>query len=243
MTDVVLKGEIHSSSGDLQHERELLKTGFDALVLEGAEKDPEYGPLDGWFLISLSLFDKTVGEIYQDKRVLLDLAEIRGTDVHFTRESDSEILDNTPTTVKLIGASFFYIIGLFAILGGIVTQDLHSGAGWLLMAAVLPLLMIRVYNTKVLKGEENRDEIIAERIMECGSSSSRILAIVGDAHIEGVKSNISDEFEVTIEKPRYGLLSRQHVSDVIWPAISGFGTLLVIYTIVIWLSEFIISIS
>lgn len=47
MTDVVLKGEIHTSRGDLKEERELLREGVDALVLEGEESKAEYGWSEG----------------------------------------------------------------------------------------------------------------------------------------------------------------------------------------------------
>lgn len=101
MTDVVLKGEIHTSEGDLIEERELLKQDFDTLILEGDESEPEFGPLDGWFNISIELFKSTFGQVYVDKTILLDLADVQDTEVVFTRESDSEMLRNTPRLVQL----------------------------------------------------------------------------------------------------------------------------------------------
>lgn len=54
--DVVVKGELHSSMGDLEEDKELVKQGFDILVLEGQETESNYGWTDGWFQISLVAF-------------------------------------------------------------------------------------------------------------------------------------------------------------------------------------------
>jgi len=44
MTDgVVLKRDLHSSAGDLEEEKELVKQESDVLVLEGQETKSEYG--------------------------------------------------------------------------------------------------------------------------------------------------------------------------------------------------------
>ena len=44
MKDVeIIKGEIHTSEGDLQEELELLLEGVDHLILKGQEGEAEYG--------------------------------------------------------------------------------------------------------------------------------------------------------------------------------------------------------
>jgi hypothetical protein len=76
---VIVKGELHSNMGDLEEEKELVKQGFDVLVLEGQKTESDYGWTDGWFQISLVAFFWLAGRIYVSEEILLDLAETQDT--------------------------------------------------------------------------------------------------------------------------------------------------------------------
>lgn len=151
MADVVLKGEIHTSYGDLNEEKELVKNGIDTLVLEGESpgKQSEPGWLDGWFSISTWLFDLVLGNVYVSKDILVDLAEAQDADVVYTRDSNSELIDNTNRIVKTVAAFLFYILVAGSLVLGYTTGDLVSGAAVLMMGVLLPILLLRVYNTKM----------------------------------------------------------------------------------------------
>lgn len=227
---VVLKGEIHTSSGDLNQERDLLLEGFDAVVFEGAESDPEYRIWEGWFNLLFILFDSTVGHLYQDSTILIDLADALDTDISFTRESDSEILRNTPVLVHLFAATAFYLLIAYSLYRGAV-DNLVSGSLGLLFAVVFPLLVIRLYNTKFGKGSLNRDEIIAQKIVEASTNNDRVLCIIGAAHAPGVKKRLPDDFEVEYVPPKYGMFSLHHARDLTRPGFTAFAELYLIYLI------------
>ena len=234
MSEVVLKGEMHTSSGDLEEERKLLKQGFDAVVFEGAETDPEYRFYEGWFDLLILLFNATIGHLYQDKTILRDLAEVQDMSIRFTRESDAEVLRNTPVLIHLLGAVLFYALILVSIIGGTVTENLVTGSLWLLSAVAAPLLLIRVYNTKLGKGPKNRDGIIANEIREAAEENERVLAIVGAAHASGIKARLPDEIKVEYKSPEYGMFSLRHGRDVLRPAFTGFAELFLIYLIIFY---------
>jgi hypothetical protein len=234
MSEVVLKGEIHTSSGDFGEERQLLKEGFDAVVFEGAETDPEYRFYEGWFNLLIILFAATIGHLYQDKTILRDLAEVQDMSISFTRESDAEVLRNTPVLIHLLAAVLFYAIILASIIGGTVTGNLVSGAFWLLGAVAIPLLLIRIYNTKLGKGSKNRDGIIANVIRDAADEHDRVIAIVGAAHAPGIKARLPDEIDVEYKSPVYGVFSLKHGRDVLRPAFTGFAELFLIYLIIFY---------
>lgn len=234
MSEVVLKGEIHTSSGDLEEERKLLKEGFGTVVFEGAETDPEYRFYEGWFSLLIVLFDATIGHLYQDKTILRDLAEVQDTSIWFTRESDAEVLRNTPVLIHLLAAFLFYASILVSIIGGTVTGNLVSGSFWLLGAVTIPLLLIRIYNTKLGKGSENRDGIIANVISKAAQENDRVIAIVGAAHVSGIKERLPDDIDVEYKPPQYGVFSLRHGRDVFRPAFTGFAELFLIYLIIFY---------
>lgn len=237
MTDVVLKGEVHTSEGDLAEERELLKQDFDTLVLEGDESEPEFGPLDGWFNMSIELFKSTFGQIYVDKTILLDLADVQDTDIVFTRESDSEMLRNTPRLVQLFAALLFYVITPFSIIYGARSGNVITGATSLLVGAMLPILTVRIYNTKRSRGSENRDQIIADKIKSAAEDGDRVLAVMGKAHLNGVRKRLPGELEIDQKDPAYSFYSGQHLREIIRPGFTAFSVLFVIYLAAIYIAE------
>lgn len=56
-TEVILKGEFHTSRGDLDHSRDILLEGVDTLVLEGSHEEAEYTLLQSWYAFALLLSD------------------------------------------------------------------------------------------------------------------------------------------------------------------------------------------
>lgn len=233
MSDVVLKGELHSSSGDLENEKELLKQGFDTLVLEGDESESEYGWTDGWFQISIFAMFWILGRVYMSKEVLRDLAEIQGTEIVFTRESDSEILENTPWFIKIISGLTFYILVPGSVAVGLVFPKMW-GATVLLMGITLPVLLIRMYNTQQSSGEENRDRIMAEKVVEAAENGS-VLAVVGLDHIDGMLENLPDDLDVKVVEPVYSKWSRQNIREVAFPFFEAILVLYSLFLLVSWL--------
>jgi hypothetical protein len=244
MDDVVLKGEIHTSNGDLNEEKELVKNGIDTLVLEGDSpgKQSEPGWLDGWFSISTWLFDLVLGNVYVSKDILVDLAEAQDADVVYTRDFNSELIDNTNGIVKTVAALLFYILVAGSLVLGYTTGDLVSGAAVLMMGVLLPILLLRVYNTKMADGEMNRDQIIANKIVSASEESSRVVAVVGEEHVEGVNRRLPSELKVDTRGVAYGKLSKPHLKELLVPGFTAFSVLFVFYVLLLGISRILLPI-
>lgn len=244
MADVVLKGEIHTSTGDLNEEKELVKNGIDTLVLEGDSpgNQSEPGWLDGWFSISTWLFDLVLGNVYVSKDILVDLAEAQDADVVYTRDSNSELIDNTNRVVKMVAALLFYILVAGSLVLGYTTGDLVSGAAVLMMGVLVPILLLRVYNTKMAEGEMNRDQIIADKIVAASEESSRVVAVVGEEHVEGVNRRLPSELQIDTRGVSYGKLSKPHLKELLVPGFTAFSVLFVFYVLLLGISRILLPI-
>ena len=239
-----MKGEIHTSNGDLNEEKELVKNGIDTLVLEGDSpgKQSEPGWLDGWFSISTWLFDLVLGNVYVSKDILVDLAEAQDADVVYTRDSNSELIDNTNRIVKTVAALLFYILVAGSLVLGYTTGDLVSGAAVLMMGVLVPILLLRAYNTKMAEGEMNRDQIIADKIVAASEESSRVVAVVGEEHVEGVNRRLPSELQVDTREAAYGKLSKPHLKELLVPGFTAFSVLFVFYVLLLGISRILLPI-
>lgn len=239
MVEVILKGELHSSNGDLAEEREIVKEGVDVLILE--QEDPEmvsnYGMLDGWFQLSVVLFFWFLETVYLSKTVLEDLADFQGADIQYTRETNSEMLDNASPWAKVLGAVLFYLfllagVGLGAASGpDISMMDLY-GAALLFLSVGLPPLVIRIHNMRHSSG--NRDQIIADKITTAAEGEKRVVAIVGAAHLPGIEAALPDDVDPTVHRPVYGMCSIQSVKEVLPPFFKTGLVLFSFYLLTIW---------
>ncbi|UWG50150.1 hypothetical protein AArcCO_0832 [Halalkaliarchaeum sp. AArc-CO] len=237
MTEVVLKGELHTSSGDLEEECELVKEGIDTLVLEGAESEPDYGWKESWFSTSLDIFGLIMNNLYVGKDILIDLAEIQDADVVYTRESDSELLDNTSRWMQWMGAILFYLLVSFSILFGLSTGNTVGGAFLLLIGVLLPILLIRIYNMERSSEDNNRDQIMADKIVEAAEDSNRVVAVVGDSHVEGILDHLPNDIDPEVRRTSYSRLSLHHLRELAVPAFTAFSVLFVFYSGILYLSS------
>ncbi len=239
MSEVILKGELHTSNGDLEEERELVKDGMDVLILE--QEDPEmesdYGWFDGWFQWSVVLFFWFLETVYLSKVVLEDLADFQGADIQYTRETNAEMLDNASSWAKLLGAALFYVfllagVGLGAASGPeISTVDLY-GAGLLFLAVGIPPLVIRIHNMRQSSG--NRDQIIADKIADAATDGNRVVAIVGGSHLPGIKDALPDDLDLTTHRPVYGVCTGRHIREVAPPLFKTGLVLFSFYLLTVW---------
>lgn len=246
MSEVVLKGELHTSNGDLEEERELVKDGVDALILEqeNPEMESDYGWLDGWFQWSVVLFFWFLETVYRSKIILEDLADFQDANIQYTRETNAEMLDNASPWAKLFGASLFYIfllasVGLGAASGPeISTIDLY-GAALLFLAVGIPPFVIRAHNMRQSSG--NRDQIIAGKIADAAETEERVVAIVGGSHLPGIKDALPDDLNPTVHRPVYGVCTPRHVREVISPLFKSGLVLFSFYLLTVWVFSYILQ--
>ena len=239
MPEVILKGEIHSSKGDLDEERDLVKKGVDVLILEqdNPEMESKYGWFDGWFQWSVILFFWFLETVYRSKMVLVDLADFQEAEIKYTRETNAEMLDDASTWAKGLGASLFYIfllvaVGLGAASGPTISSLDIYGAGLLLLAVGLPPFIIRIHNMR--SSTENRDQIIADKIAAAAEDNARVVAIVGWAHLPGIRDSLPDDLNPTVHRPVYGTCTTRHIKEIVPPLFKTALVLFSFYLLTVW---------
>jgi hypothetical protein len=234
-TTVILKGELHSSDADLREEKALLAEGIDVLVLEQSDSPARYRLLAGWFSVSIGLLGWILESLYHPVEPLVDLAEVRGTDVVYTRGDDLAPLTNAPFTMKAVSAGLFYTLVPTSLWIGFVTRNNLAGSMLLFLGLVLPVLVVRISNTNRQDAPENRDQLIAERIAGAAGPGDDVLAIVGAGHLDGVARRLPDAFDVEVRSPAYDVLSTRHARDVCLPTLKAGFVLFSLYVLSVWL--------
>lgn len=239
--EVIVKGEIHSSEGDLAHERELLVEGVDQLVLEGAEQQAEYGLFQRWFAFAMLLTEYLFFRIlYTDTSILDDLADAQNADVTRTRDSDASVLENSHILARIGAALIFLVLLLLAALFGIAGIHLY-GVLSLIGSATVPVLLLRIHESNRTSG--SRDEQMAELITEAAENGGRVIAIVGEKHADSVCSHLPDWIDPVRHRPKYPWYSRQHFKDIAYPSFVFVSVLWVFYTLFVAYVEFVWTFS
>lgn len=233
-TSVILKGELHSSHADLREEKELLDDSVDVLVLEQSESPSDFRFLSAWFFLSISLLAWMLESLFQSKEVLIELANAHDVPVVYTRSDNSAPLENASMTMKAMAASLFYLLVPGSLWIGFVTRDNLTGSLLLFLGLVLPVLVVRIYNTNRSSREQNRDELIAETIATAGSPNATVLAVVGAGHLQGVRRRLPDHFEIDVHPPAYDVWSIQHFKDIGLPTLKAGFVLFSLYIICVW---------
>jgi hypothetical protein len=235
MSEIIIKGEVHASRGDFEEERNLLAEGVDTLVVEGSEDETEVSWLHGWFGIAMMIFEYLFASfLYTDHQTLVDIAEGQNADVVYTRESDAALIENSHKLV--VGTAFvlFYLLIFVSAALGILGSQV-AGAGTLLMAGLLPVLILRIYETR-LAGED-RDEKIAEKIEDAAEDGGRIVAVMGNSHAKRVPDYLPEEIEPDVREPEYGFFSISMGRDLFVPAVRMTGMFAVVYPAFLWVFE------
>lgn len=233
-TEVVVKGEIHTSESDLDEERELLTEGIDALVIESDREDAEYGILRSWYATAMGLVGLIFFKIlYTDHRILVDLAEAQDAAVIPTRESDADLIENAHPAVELMAAILFYGIFLFSVYYGLRTGNTLHGAIYLLGSAILPIGILRWHEMHRRDDEVNRDQIIADRVAGAAEDGGRVVAVVGERHLDSVAEKLPNDIEPEKIEPVYSKYSLQHAKEVFTPAFTAWSVLFVLYLVIL----------
>jgi len=235
MSEVIIKGEIHASRGDFEEERDLLAEGVETLVVEGSKEETEFGWLHGWFGIAMMIFEYLFASfLYTDHQTLVDIAEGQGAEVVYTRETDAALIENTHKLV--VGTAFvlFYLLLFASAMLGMLGSQV-GGAATLLMAGLLPILILRIYETRL--AGENRGEKIAKEIEAAVEDGGRVVAVMGDSHAKRVTDYLPEEIAPDVREPKYGFFSVSMGRDLFLPAVRMTGMFAVVYPAFLWVFE------
>lgn len=229
MSDVIIKGEVHSSRGDFEEERELLAEGVDTLVVEGSEDETEVGWLHGWFGIAMMIFEYLFASfLYTDHQTLVDIAKGQGADVVYTRETDAALIENSHKLVVATAFVLFYGFVFLSALLGLLGSQVY-GAAALLLAGLGPIIVLRIYETR--KSGNNRDQIIAEKIEGAAEEGGRVVAVMGQSHAKKVPNYLSEEINPTVREPKYGFFSLSMGRDLLVPGVRMVGMIAIVYPV------------
>jgi hypothetical protein len=218
-----------------------MKDGIDALVLEGTENTGDYGVTEGWFQQAIAGMFYILSPLYVSKEILADFAELQGADVYFTRESDAEVLRNAPFTMRVISASLYFLLLPSSVIVGLITGDYLAGAGFLAVSFSVPVLLLRLYNMEFSSGDQNRDEIMAQKIAEATEENDTVLAVVGAGHADGIIDALPNTLDVSYYPPEYSRISKEHLKEILIPLFQMFSLLLTLYLAILWVSVTLVS--
>lgn len=240
-TEIIIKGELHSSRGDLAHERKLLVEGVDHLVLEGPEREAEYGLLQTWYAFAMLLTNYLFFRILQtDSSVLEDIAEAQDAEVTKTRESDASVLENSHILARIGAAALFLVLFFAAALFGIAEIHIY-GVPLLIASAILPVLLLRIHESNRSAG--SRDEQMAQLIIDAAEDGGRVVAVVGDDHADPVIDHLPEGIDVVREVPKYPWYSWQHAKDIAYPSFVFVSVLWIVYTLFVAYARFAWTLS
>jgi len=233
MPEVVLKGEFHSSQGDHLEELDLMQEGIDALVLEGNKSDAEYRTIEGWFQQAIAGMFYILSPLYISKEILTRFAEYQDAAVYFTRESDAEVLRNAPRLVRLFSAVLYFLLLPGSIIIGLLWGYLW-GAGSLFFSFALPVLFIRIYNSRFNSAERNRDRIMAQKIEKAAETHETVLAVVGGAHTDGVLDALPDDLDIEYHPPKKDGITTEGIWRNVRNGFQVFSLLFTLYLTILW---------
>lgn len=240
-TQVVIKGEVHSSRDDLEKELELIKQGFDVLVLEGAEGDPEYTLSGLWYYVASAVTFWLLDRTYQSENSLIHVAEAKDIEVVRTRKSDADVLKNASWLVRLVALTAFFVVTFGGLFTGLYSNFL-LGYGLTMLGIILPPIYLRRQNMTEAAGEHNRDKLMADTIVEAARDGKSVLAVVGASHTDGVRTHLPDNIGVTYYPPENTIKSRQFFRSML----VDFGEFLLLslglYFVIIHLTSYVIGI-
>lgn len=238
MSDVIVKGEFHSSRGDFREEREILAEGVDTLVIEGNEHETTVSWFHSWFSVAMIIFEHLFASfLYTDHQTLVDIAKGQGADVVYTRETNTALLEDSHNLVVATSCILFYVLILASILAGTLGAKLIGGMS-LLAAGPVPILVLRIHDS--WKSVNNRDEKIAEKIESAAEDGDRVVVVVGQGHVKNALGYLSEEIDVDTREPAYDYFSFSMGRDLVVSVVRIFGMMVVVYPVFIFVSKFII---
>lgn len=231
-TEIVIKGEVHTSNADLKEEREILVDGVDHLVLEGQAEQAEYSLTQQWYAWIMIIFQYLFArQIYVDHTILRDIADAQNAEIEYTRETDLDVLNNSHLLVQLFAVTLFLLLLSYSVFIGMNGRVL-AGAGWLFVSALLPLLALRIDESR--KSEGSRDEMIAEQITEAAREGGRVIAVVGNEHAKRIPEYLPDDLpDPDTRSPQYSFLSIPSLKELFYPGFVFFSVFYVFYTILL----------
>lgn len=218
-TQIIIKSEKHWSRADFNEERELLRNGVDHLIIEEAKEEAQYSPSQYWFGGLMWVMKHFFFRIfYPNNAVLKDIAHSQGAKIQFTRESNASVLKNAGIRQQLFAVFFITFCIFSSAYIGVVGLDWWTPReNYIISVALLPLSVIfsiyMIRNSDSDNSAGNRNEIIADKIIESAQRGGIVVAIVGSSHAKKVRECLSERFDPDYREPVYDTLSLPNIKQ------------------------------
>jgi hypothetical protein len=137
--------------------------------------------------------------------------------------------------MRVISASLYFLLLPSSVIVGLITGDYLAGAGFLAVSFSVPVLLLRLYNMEFSSGDQNRDEIMAQKIADAAEENDTVLAVVGAGHADGIIDALPNTLNVTYYPPEYGRASKEHLKEILIPLFQVFSLLLTLYLAILWI--------
>jgi len=243
-TEVIVKGELHSSRSDLNESIDLIEDGVDHLIIEDAERRADYPQRHLWFQLQMWLFTHFFfNRFYTDHTILKDIADQYDANVIKTRSSNSALLNNASradiTTAFLV--SFTFITG--GVLVGYLFSgwwSLLTGAGSFTLGMIAAPLLLRVEESE--REDDNRDELIAGKVADAAEAGGRVVAVIGDKHRQPVVENLPEWVDSDPRPRAYGWYHPRGLLTVgmaVLILLSSYG---VVYALILFSLKIVLSV-
>jgi hypothetical protein len=224
--EVVVKGEVHASEADQAETQSLLQQGVDYLVLENAAEASEPGLRYLWFHVQMwCLTHFFFRRIYTDPTPLEEVVKKQDGKVVYTRKTDLELIMDAKwweESIAFVGFLACWIgTPLMGITGG--NQEVILGGMIFTLGGLLPPIFLRVRESE--RGENNRDENTAGKIVDVARDGNRVVALIGNRHVDAVVSHLPDSINPT----RKDAASTWYQPRGIWLALKAGVTVLALY--------------
>ncbi|MDB2272355.1 hypothetical protein PM032_15225 [Halorubrum ezzemoulense] len=200
---VIVKGELHTSNADLNESIAILEEGVDHLIIEDVEQQAEYPRRYFWFQIQMwLLIHLFFNRIYTDHGVLEDIANIQDADITKTRESNSALIDSASRTDIVTSLFVFVTPVIVAFIIGVQYSGwwmFIGGIASFTLGMIGPPILLRMEESE--REDDNRDEIIAEKITNAAETGGRVVAVIGEQHRQPTVENLPEWID-TDQRPQ-----------------------------------------
>lgn len=245
--DVILKSELHFSTGDRYEELALIRTGaFDAVVFEAARENIEEitTPTISDRIVAFPFF--FIRFLYTDIMSLLVAALTQDAEARFTHDTNGDVTQDLPDILHnvVLGLALVLSVSIPSFAALAITRPVFVIPSLISFLVIFMFpIAVRYTRGKLASGEMNRNEIMANRIKTAHDETDdrRVFAPVGIKHTDQVRDRLPDTIDVNIVPPAHGSVSVSSMKEfvpgvtksivllfAVWVAVAGFGALVLL---------------
>lgn len=188
-----IKGEAHISKRDKEEEVEMIKQGYDHVLVEGCS-ETRFDDSPTFIQLFYNTIFGLLSPLYTDLEPIFQTIEESGANLHRTREN-YDILFSTNKKINYAVATLFFpyiVLTPVVLVTRCCLTELYFNELYLL-TMLLGILFITLFLLLLFLQSKEREKDMREKVEELSDETNDVLVIVGQLHVSGVKSG---EYEV-----------------------------------------------